>query len=300
MGCAGMDSFIQLLLSILIYSSRNPDCDWKILEAHFVSRCIVLRRALPGWKTPVVTWITRGTVEHPMSLQHIGTDFWAQIIQAYPGISGKTLIFFWAACTLELWFGLSFAALHFQFVTICYKMIQNVIFWDSILGVWPGICQNQQKVRNLGNRSKPGNSNSIRKGSKHGLKLSSNRTSACTNKWKHVKTNFWRIVKSHLMHLHIYIYVCVCVNMSEEPPCKTFGNVSSGLLGKPCPIDLHWCIIGWSHRHLPKAAGDTLSSTCFLEMSEVSYLLSRSSSSSTPPLQLQLVTKNLTCELPGC
>ena len=45
------------------------------------------------------------------------------------------------------------------------------------------------------------------------------------------------------------------------PLCKTWGNVSSGLLGKLCPtlpapliIDLHWSIIGWSHRHLLKAA----------------------------------------------
>ena len=43
---------------------------------------------------------------------------------------------------------------------------------------------------------------------------------ACDNQLlAHVKTNFWRIVKSHLTHV---------------PLCKTWGNVSSGLLGKLC------------------------------------------------------------------
>ena len=31
--------------------SYNPDCDWKILEAHLASCCSVLHRALPGSKT---------------------------------------------------------------------------------------------------------------------------------------------------------------------------------------------------------------------------------------------------------
>jgi len=95
------------------------------------------------------------------------------------------------------------------------------------------------------------NSNANGKGSKHGLKLGSKRTSACTNMWKHVIINFWRTWKPTSDASWFSFDACATVQNLGERVLRTAWEA---LQDSSCPIDLHWCIIGWSHRHLLKAA----------------------------------------------
>ena len=61
------------------------------------------------------------------------------------------------------------------------------------------------------------NSNANGKGSKHGLKLGSKRTSACTNMWKHVIINFWRTWKpTSDASWNLIWRMCHCAKLGER------------------------------------------------------------------------------------
>ena len=81
------------------------------------------------------------------------------------------------------------------------------------------------------------NSNANGKGSKHGLKLGSKRTSACTNMWKHVIINFWRTWKpTSDASWNLIWRMCHCAKLGGTCPQDCLGSFARLFL-------LHWSLI---------------------------------------------------------
>ena len=84
------------------------------------------------------------------------------------------------------------------------------------------------------------NSNANGKGSKHGLKLGSKRTSACTNMWKHVIINFWRTWKpTSDASWNLIWRMCHCAKLGGTCPQDCLGSFARLFLPHWSPLVHH-------------------------------------------------------------